>query len=192
VNGFVGIESVEGADAWGAPVDVGTVHMINAAIDEAVGIRAPVPSASLPESPSRHDRAWVDEDQPFGCPPLPPPAESTLLDVLPVSIVAPDDLGRLQIEPDEASLQKWARSDREAAIHVTSWLNECGEVRPAIERAIDWGQNRFEDVSREYDEQLEASGFDRMAPRVCDSDRDLRHIHETVEHAKDILTDLQP
>ena len=177
---------------WGMSAEADAMVQINAAIDEAARPSAEAPPLVLPDLPPRRVNAWLDEDRPFGYAPPPPPPEETLLDVLPVSVVAREDSGKLLIAPDEASLQKWDRSDREAAIHVTSWLNECAAVRPAIERAIGWGVDRFEDMSREYDERLEAAGFDRSAPSVQVCDSDLRHIHETVEHAKDILADLRP
>jgi hypothetical protein len=75
---------------------------------------------------------------------------------------------------------------------VTSWLNESGAVLQSVERAIDWGLRRFDDMSREYDERLAAAGLDRSAPDVQESDSELRHIHETVEHAQEILLDLYP
>ena len=187
---FGGGELRCGENLWGMPAEADAMAQINIAIDEAAMPSAEAPRLVLPDLPQRRVNAWLDEDRPFGYAPPPPPAEETLLDVLPVSVVAPNDSGKLQVEPDVASLQKWDRSDREAAIHVTSWLNDCAAVRPAIERAIGWGVNRFEDMSREYDERLEAAGYDRADPSVQERDSDLRHLHETVEHARDILDDL--
>jgi len=121
----------------------------------------------------------------------PPVADDILLRVLPVSIVSRDECGRTQIAPDSPSLAAWSHSEEEVALHLISWVNESGTVRDAIEKAIAGGANRFERQSLEYDDRLAQAGYDRFAPDVRACDRELRELHDSIQHAKEMLADTE-
>jgi len=176
---------------WEAPLTPRASDMISAAIERAsttpigdVGAGESDHGASLPGILAQRPEA-----PPRGGVQLPPVESDILLDVLPISTVSADARGRMAIEPDTPSLQAWPRVDREAAEHLTSWVNESGSGRNAIEQAVSWGERKFERLSAEYDERLERSGYDRSAPDVQTCDRELRSLHGAIQHANDILAD---
>jgi hypothetical protein len=70
-------------------------------------------------------------------------------------------------------------------------VNESGTARDAIEKAITGGSNRFERLSIEYDDHLARVGYDRSAPDLQARDNELRGLHDSIQHAKDILADLR-
>ena len=171
---------------------VGAADIINTAIARA----AMTPLRSLVADDSE---AWAtrpgsltqgSDGSPRSSVELPPVADAILLDVLPVSIVSADDLGRLQVAPDAPSMNAWNRTDRETAEHLISWVNESGTARDAIAKAITGGSDRFERLSIEYDDRLVRAGYDRSAPDVRACDSELSGLHGAIQHAKDILIDL--
>jgi hypothetical protein len=122
---------------------------------------------------------------------LPPSADDIVLDILPISRISADGHGRPNIEPDPDSLGAWNRTNREAAEHLVSWLNMSGTAYDAIENAIAGGSQRFERLSGEYDEQLALAGYDRFDPEVRACDKQLRELHDDIQHAKNVLADLR-
>lgn len=180
-------------DFWGSPPNPRAAETINAAIDRAA--TTPIGSLGITES-----EAWSPRCYGFGSTngpsrrggmELPPVADDILLGVLPVSAISSDGSGRTRIEPDAVSLSERDRTSRGTAEHLVSWLNESGTVRDAIEKAIVGGSERFDRLAVEYDDRLARAGYDRSAPDVRACDRELVHLHENIQHAKDILEDLR-
>ena len=87
-----------------------------------------------------------------------------LLDILPISTTGVDESGRVQIEPDPVSMGERGDAGRDVAEHLVSWLNETGTAPSAIAHAIRSGSARLEMLMRQYD---------------------------SIEHAKEVLADLQ-
>jgi hypothetical protein len=162
------------------------------AIEKAATTPIGVPPVDATAWPQRINAGVQDYDAPASRGiRLPPVPDDILLGILPVSRVSSDVLGRAQIEPDGPSLNAWSRTDRAAAEHLVSWVNESGTARDAIEKAITGGSNRFERLSIEYDDHLARVGYDRSAPDLQARDNELRGLHDSIQHAKDILADLR-
>ena len=164
------------------------------AIDSAIlqAARSPISGLAADEDglPGIREFLGRRDSHCAGEPTLPRDADAILLDVLPVSITSPDADGRLQIEPDVASLQTWSQADREAAEHLTSWLNATGTGRKAVEDAIDGGSVMWARQANRHEELLRDTGYDRSNPLVQESDRELRDLHAGIEHAREVLDDL--
>ncbi len=178
------------AGRWGdAPLSE-VAYAIDAAIQQAA--RSPISGMATDEDglPGIREFLGRRDSHCAGEPALPRDADAILLDVLPASLTAHDDAGRLQIEPDVASLQTWNQSDREAAEHLTSWLNATGTGRKAVEDAVDGGAVMWARQASQYEELLREVGYDRSNPLVQDCDRELRDLHGAIQHAKEILHDL--
>ena len=165
-------------------------YAIDAAIQQAA--RSPIGTLAAEEGelPGIHGYLGRRENHCAGETGFPRDPDAILLGVLPVSIISPDAAGRLQIEPDAASLQTWSQSDRETAKHLTSWLNATGVARKAVEDAIDGGSVMWARQASQYEELLRDTGYDRSNPLVQESDRGLRDLHAGIEHAREILVDL--
>ena len=121
---------------------------------------------------------------------LPPGSDVILLDILPISTTAVDESGRVQIEPDPASMAGRSDTDRGLAEHLVAWLNETGAARDAIEHAINTGEARLELLMRQYDERLIETGYDRSDPAVERCDASIHALHDAIEHAREVLADL--
>lgn len=175
------------AGRWGdAPLSE-VAYAIDAAIQQAA--RSPISglAADDDELPGIREFLGRRDSHCVGEPALPRDADAILLDVLPVSLTAPDDAGRLQIEPDAATLQTWSRPEREAAEHLTSWLNATGTGRKAVEDAIDGGSVMWARQASRYEELLRDTGYDRSNPLVQEFDRGLEELHGAIQHAKEVL-----
>ncbi|MBM4147917.1 MAG: hypothetical protein FJ224_02570 [Lentisphaerae bacterium] len=179
------------AGRWGDALLSEVAYAIDAAIQQAA--RVPISGLAADEDglPGIREFLGRRDTHCAGEPALPRDADAILLDVLPVSLTAPDDTGRLQIEPDAAALQTWSQSDRESAEHLTSWLNATGTGRKAVEDAIDGGSVIWARQASQYEELLRDTGYDRSNPLVQqESDRGLRDLHAGIEHAREVLDDL--
>ena len=165
-------------------------YAIAAAIQQAA--RSPISGLAVDEDglPGIRESLGRRDSYCAGEPALPRDADAIFLDVLPVSITSPDDAGRLHIKPDAATMQTWSQSDREAAEHLTSWLNATGAGRKAVEDAIDGGSVMWARQASQYEERLRDAGYDRSNPLVQECDRELRDLHAGIEHARDVLCDL--
>ena len=175
---------------WGdAPLSE-VAYAIDAAIQQAA--RSPLSGLAVDEDglPGIREFLGHRDSHCAGEPALPRDSDAILLDVLPVSLTAHDDAGRLQIEPDAATLQTWNQSDREAAEHLTSWLNATGAARKAVEDAIDGGSVMWAREANRYEELLRDTGYDRSHPLVQEFDRELRGLHTGIENAREVLDDL--
>ena len=177
---------------WSTPSSPMASDMINAAIETAATTPIGGLGANQPEAwtPRLSGFAQGIDAFPRGGVESPPVADAILLDILPVSTVSSDGLGRAQIAPDAPSLNAWSRTDRETAEHLISWVNESGTARDAIAKAITGGSDRFERLSIEYDDRLARAGYDRSAPEVQACDSELRGLHDSIQHAKDILSEI--
>ncbi len=175
---------------WGDAPRSEVAYAIDAAIQQAA--RSPISGLTADEDGlpgireflGRRDSHWAGE------PALPRDADALLLDVLPVSLTAPDDAGRLQIEPDAVTMQTWNQPEREVAEHLTSWLNATGAAREAVEHAIDGGSVMWAKQASQYEALLRDAGYDRSNPLVQESDRELKDLHASIEHAREVLDDL--
>ena len=98
-----------------------------------------------------------------------------------------DNAGKLQIEPDAASLQAWDHADSQAAEHLVSWVNACGTAREAIGNAIADGSARWNQEAIRYEHVLREAGYDRSNSAVQECDQDLRDLHDAIQHATQIL-----
>lgn len=180
-------EKVDSDAFWDAPV-----------VPEAAAIDAAIRNAALP-SGNRFEPAFrpgsLPEDWRHNTSGanayLPPAADDIVLDVLPISRIADDGLGRINVEPDPASLDTWNRANRAAAEHLVAWLNTSGTASDAIEQAIMGGERRFGRLSEGYDEALATSGYNRSAPEVLARDNELRELHADIQHARDVLGDIR-
>lgn len=185
-NGDMSVTTGRWADAPLSEV----AYAIDAAIQQAA--RSPISGLAADENglPGIREFPGSRDSHYAGEPALPRDADAILLDVLPVSITLPDAAGRLQIEPDAAALQTWSQPEREAAEHLTSWLNATGTGRKAVEDAIDGGSAMWARQASRYEELLRDTGYDRSNPLVQESDRGLRDLHASIEHAREVIDDL--
>ena len=137
----------------------------------------------------------IDENDPLGhCldgPELPPGSDVILLDILPTAITSVDEGGRVQIEPDRASMAERDDADREAAEHLIAWLNATGDAPGAIAHSIRSGSARLEMLMRQYDDLLIEAGYDRSDPDVQQCDAEIHALHDSIEHAKEVFADLR-
>ena len=165
-------------------------YAIDAAIEQAA--RSPIAGLTADEGeiPGIHEFLGRRESHCAGEAELPRDADAILLDILPVSITSIDDAGRPQIEPDAASLRAWDRADREAAEHLVSWVNGCDMARRAIGNAIAGRSARWEEQANQYEEVLRDAGYDRSNPSVQECDRELKNLHASIEHAREVLDGL--
>ena len=175
-------------DRWAASPLPEAACVINAAIEEAA--RAPIGGlAAMDEDLTGiHEFLGRRESHCAGELGLPRDPDSLLLDILPVSTTPTDDAGRLQIEPDAATLRTWDPAEREAAEHLVSWLNACGTAREAIANAIAGGSHRWDEDASRYEDVLRDAGYVRSDPAVQEHDQDLRDLHGAIQHAKDVLS----
>jgi len=162
-------------------------YAIDAAIQQAA--KSPITGLTPDEREIHgiHEFLGRSESHCAGEAELPRDPDGLLLDLLPVSTTSIDDAGRLQIEPDAASLQAWAHSDREAAEHLVSWVNACGMARTAIGNAIAGGSDRWDEEANRYENVLREAGYDRMKPAVQECDRELKDLHGAIQHAREVL-----
>lgn len=189
MDGFDSSEFLGTSDHWTATPLSEAAYAINAAIEQAA--RGPIDSlVAIDEGRSEiHDLLGRLESYCTGEPGVPRDPDSLLLDILPVSTTPIDDAGRLQIEPDAASLRTWAPADREAAEHLVAWVNASGTVREAISHAVAGGSHRWDEDAIRYDAALRDAGYDRADPLVQERNHDLRNLHDAIQHAQEILDD---
>ena len=192
MNDYDGGDSYRTGDYWNPHPRAEAADMIREAIKDASMMPVGGHAAHGAEpSPILDPFGQCSDDLSRGRVKLPPVADAIVLDILPVSTMSFDDAGRAQIDPDAPSLRAWERTNREAAEHLISWVNESGKARDAIEHAIGWGSRRFQKLSSEYDDRLAQAGYDRSAPDVRACDNELKDLHEAIQHAKGVLDDLR-
>jgi hypothetical protein len=177
------------SDRWVANPLSEVAYAINAAVEQAA--RAPIGGLATNEAELPvHEFLGRRESHCAGEPGLPRDPDSLLLDILPVSTTPINDAGRLQIEPDAASLRAWDPAERESAEQLVSWLNACGTAREAIANAIAGGSHRWDEEAIRYEDVLREAGYGRSNPLVQEYDRELRDLHGAIRHARGVLGDV--
>ena len=187
MDGYDNNDLLEITDRWAATPLPDAAYEINTAIEQAA--RAPIGGLAHTEEQLHgfHKFLGHRESHCAGEPGLPRDPDALLLDILPVSTTSIDNAGKLQIEPDAASLQAWDHADSQAAEHLVSWVNACGTAREAIGNAIADGSARWNQEAIRYEHVLREAGYDRSNSAVQECDQDLRDLHDAIQHAMQIL-----
>jgi len=187
----IGPEYSEGSGEAGQPSSLESATSLWDYLQEAIEQASVIP---MGEADMAQPSVLPDDDPLGHCTPgpeLPPGSDVILLDLLPTSTMSIDESGRIQIEPDPVGMAERGYAGREVAEHLVSWLNETGAAPSAIAHAISSGAARLEMLMRQYDDILMEAGYDRSNPSVQQCDDEIHALHDSIEHAKEVLADLR-